>query len=119
VGEASAPVARLARSVAAWDTPEFSATLKQELEQLGPAALPLQQGVTATSYALDDAISVMVIGARGEPDAIRARVGVFFAGIVAGCSCADDPTPVEAQSEYCELQVDIDRGSAHARFSLL
>jgi hypothetical protein len=45
---------------------------------------------------------------------IRARVGVFFSGIVAGCRCADDPTPVEPQDEYCEFQFEIDRATDRA-----
>jgi hypothetical protein len=56
----------------------------------------------------------MVIASEADGDRIRVRVGVFFSGIVAGCSCADDPTPVEAQNEYCELLVDIDRRATAA-----
>jgi hypothetical protein len=99
----------LPAALAAWNTPAFSETLKRELEAAGAAALPLQQCLAASSYALDDGCSVMVIGAGEEEGAIRARVGVFFQGIIAGCSCADDPTPVEPQQEYCELELAIDR----------
>jgi hypothetical protein len=107
-------VLRLPAALAAWNTPAFNDTLKRELEAAGPAALPLQQCLTASSYALDDGCSVMILGADEDADAIRARVGVFFHGIIAGCSCADDPTPVEPQPEYCELEIRIDRGSGDA-----
>jgi hypothetical protein len=105
---------RLPQALAAWGTPDFAAVLKRELEAAGPAALPLQQCLTASSYALDTGCSVMVLGAAAEGETIRARVGVFFHGVIAGCSCADDPTPVEPQQEYCELEVRIDRTSGVA-----
>ncbi|RLJ64795.1 hypothetical protein [Sulfurisoma sediminicola] len=101
-------------ALAAWNTPAFNDALKRELESAGPAALSLQQSLSASSYALDDGCTVMVIGVGEEPGLIRARVGVFFHGIIAGCSCADDPTPVEPQQEYVELEVAIDRHSAAA-----
>lgn len=99
-------------SVAAWSSEKFSETLKQELERMPAAALPLQQGLASTSYALGDGFSVMVIGARSDGGVIRARIGVFYEGITAGCSCADDPTPVEPQSEYCEVELSIDKATA-------
>jgi hypothetical protein len=107
----------LPAALAAWNTPAFSDALKRELEAAGPAALPLQQSLSASSYALDDGCTVMVIGASEEAGLIRARVGVFFHGVIAGCSCADDPTPVEPQQEYAELEVAIDRRSAAANIA--
>ncbi len=108
---------RLPESLRAWNTPAFEAALKRELERAA-AELPLQQAVTSTSVALDDKVSVMVLGAEEAGGVIRARVGVFFAGIVGGCSCADDPTPVEPQNEYCELQLLIDRATGEAVASI-
>jgi hypothetical protein len=46
-------------------------------------------------------------------------VGVFFSGIITGCSCADDPTPVETQNEYCELLFAIDKATAETTITLL
>lgn len=108
---------RLPESLHAWNTPAFAAALKRELEAQA-RELPLQGAVATTSMALDDAVSVMFIGAADEGDAIRARVGVFFSGIVAGCSCADDPTPVEPQNEYCELLLLIDKATGEVAASL-
>jgi hypothetical protein len=103
---------RLPDALRAWNTPEFAAILKRELEQLGGAALPLQQALAAGSVALDEHLSVMFIGATADPHTVHARVGVFYGGLIAGCSCADDPTPVEAQNEYCELALSIDKTTA-------
>jgi hypothetical protein len=104
----------LPRSLAAWPSPDFAATLKLELEQLDPAALPLQAGLTSSSYVHGDRFTVMVIGTREDAESIKVKVGIFYEGIVAGCNCADDPTPVEAQSEYCEVEVRIDKATAAA-----
>lgn len=67
------------------------------------------------NYALDANFSAMLIGASDGPEVLRVKAGIFYAGIVAGCSCADDPTPVEPHSEYCELQFDIDKRTAETR----
>lgn len=104
-------IIRLPESLAAWGTPEFAAVLKRELRRLGADALPLQQALTASSAVAGNDIEVMVITVGEEPACLSVRVGIFYAGIVAGCNCADDPTPVEAQNEYCELRLDIDRWS--------
>ena len=101
---------RLPDSVRDWGTAEFAATLKRELA--GHAdELPLQQALSGTSAVADEAITVVLLAARADAARIEARVGIFFAGILAGCSCADDPTPVEPQTEYCELLLEIDRVS--------
>lgn len=105
-------------SAQAWDTPGFRATLKREIEQLDPGLLPLQQGLSRTSYATDRPHTAIVLAAEGDARCIRARVGIFYAGIVAGCSCADDPTPVTEEDEYCELQLEIDRATAQATVAL-
>ena len=102
----------------AWGTPEFRAVLKRELERQDPRALPLQEGLTFSSHALDDPFGAVVIAATETPGCIHARVGIFYHGLIAGCSCADDPTPVEPQDEYCELLLDIDRTTAATRVTL-
>lgn len=107
----------LPESLKAWNTPDFKAVLKREIARLG-ASLPLQQGLSGSSYALDDAVEAVVHRTWESDGRILARVGIFYSGVVAGCSCADDPTPVEAQTEYCELDVAIDRVTGEARVSL-
>lgn len=109
---------RLPASGAAWGREDFQQVLKTEIESLPIAALPLQQGLAAGSYVLDRPFQAMIIGAEAHGQRIRARAGIFFSGIVAGCSCADDPTPVEAEPEYCVLQFEIDRTCGDASVSL-
>lgn len=98
----------LPTAAAAWAGPDFKATLKQELEALPPGQLPLQQLLSQTSHALDEPITVIVLDTQASEATIHAKVGVFCLGLVPGCSCADDPTPVEPQQEYGELWLAID-----------
>ena len=60
-----------------------------------------------------------LLDAHADAAQIHAKVGIFFGGILAGCSCADDPTPVEPQTEYCELLLTLDRTSGKAAVELI
>lgn len=103
---------RLELSLRAWGTPEFEGVFKQELAQVGNHVLPLQQALSVGSHVTDKPPTVMVISAVEMPTIIRIYVGIFFTSIIAGCSCADDPTPMSEYPEHCELEVQIDRVSA-------
>lgn len=110
---------RLTRTLSAWGTPAFRDVARKEIEQLGAGQLPLQQGLATTSYALDNKVQAMIISASEEAGFIRVRAGLFYSGIIAGCSCADDPTPVDEQNEYCEAQFDIDKLTAETTVALV
>ena len=110
---------QLPKSLNAWGTPEFEAILKQEIEQLDAGKLPLQQGMSASSYMTDRPFQAMLIGASEEAGRIRVKAGIFYTGVIAGCSCADDPTPIDEQNEYCVVQFDIDRATAQTTVALL
>ena len=110
---------QLSKALNAWNTPAFQDVLKEEIGQLDAAALPLQQGLSQGNYASHDGISVMIISTAETPGCIRVKTGIHFTGIIAGCNCADDPTPVAGHPEYCEVQFDIDRQTALATVTLL
>ena len=114
---------RLVRSAAACQGAGFDKTLARELEALGPlhpALQPLlQAGLSRSSAVADEPITVSVLGSDEEEGQIRARLGVFYGGIIAGCNCADDPTPVDSLPERCELLLDLDCASGAARLRLL
>lgn len=109
---------RLPQTLAAWGLPAFKAVLTRELNGLGPGSLPLQQGLTANAYALDEPVELTLIAMSEAPTHILIRAGVFYQGITSGCNCADDPTAVEPQPEYCELTIVIDKASAETRVTL-
>lgn len=108
----------LPESRAAWNTPAFGEVFRYEAEQLDAALLPLQQGLTATGCVADAPFRVMLIAATAAGGCIRVKAGIFYAGVIGGCSCADDPTPLEAQPEYCTLWFEIDMSSGETRVAL-
>ena len=110
---------RLPASLNAWGTPEFETVLKREIEQVDAGLLPLQQGLSASSYVTDRPFQARIISVREDAGQIRVKAGIFYTGVIAGCSCADDPTPIDAQTEYCVVQISIDRTTADATVTLL
>lgn len=102
-------------SLAAWRTPEFNRVLKRELEQLDAASLPLEQALSRSSHVSSERVGASILRVESAAMAPRMKVGVFFTGIIAGCSCADDPTPIDDLAEYCELWIEIDPATAQAK----
>ncbi len=109
---------RLDKSLRAWGTPDFDAVLKQEIAQLDLDRLPLQQGLSGSAYVVDAPITTVILSVAEMPDVIRVKAGIFYKGVIAGCSCADDPTPVGENDEYCEVRLDIDKSSAATAVAL-
>lgn len=109
----------LKRSAKAWSGTSFNQVLKVELEQAGFDYLPLQKGLSASSYALPEPLQVMVINATEDSGIISAKVGIFFQGMIAGCNCADDPSPIDTNNEYCEVRVEIDLLTSEATAALI
>lgn len=103
---------RLTNSLQAWGTPNFEGVLKTELEHISADLLPLQQGLATTSHVTENPHKAMVLNVADDADTIRVKVGIFYSGMVIGCSCADDPTPINEQNEYCEVQFVIDKRTA-------
>ena len=103
---------RLTNALKAWGTQEFNDILKKEMEQMGGAQLPLQEGLKTSSYALDNKLQVMINSALEDDNCIRVKAGIFYFGIIPGCSCADDPTPDTEYNEYCEVELNIDKSTA-------
>ena len=109
----------LANSLAAWGSPYFEQALKNELQGLDHAALPLQQALAHSSMVSDSAFSVTIIQVQDKKQVIQAKVGILFNGIIAGSCCADDPTPVCEETEYCEVLLDIDKITAQTQVTLM
>lgn len=110
---------RFQNSLNAWGKPDFEAVLKQEIAQMDPLRLPLQQGLSIGSHVTDRPISATIIRTHEDEGVIRVKAGIFYTSIIAGCSCADDPTPIDENNEYCEVQFDIDRMTAMTSVKLL
>lgn len=108
----------LPHSRVAWGGPDFAVTLKAELAAQAEA-LPLQAALRHTSTALPETLEVMLISAEEREGCVAIRLGLFFAGMTGGCSCADDPTPVEPEAEYAELALRLDLSTGKAVAALL
>ncbi len=102
-----------------WGTPAFGESLKAEIETLDAAQLPLQDGLSHSSHVSDEPFRAMIIKTRETGSAVEIHLGIFYTGIIAGCNCADDPTPPDPQTEYCELLVTLDTTRGDATVTLL
>ena len=109
----------LKHSLQAWQTDNFRAVLKKEIAHLGPDFLPLQQGLRYSSYALDDNISSSILTVTSEKENILIKVGLFYTGAIAGCNCADDPTPMDVNNEYCDVLFSINKKTAATTITLV
>ena len=109
---------QLPAASASWGHPDFQDVLKSELAQLGKQ-FPLQRGLTAGSYALEEPLDVMVISSTETNESIEAKVGIFYQSLTPGCACAGDPTVESEQNEYITVLVSIDKQTAETTFRLV
>ncbi|MFZ3019614.1 MAG: hypothetical protein WA056_14285 [Gallionella sp.] len=110
---------KLDKTLNAWGTPDFAATLKQEIERLDVDQLPLQQGLSVGSYVLAEPITATILSVAETGNLIRIKAGIFFKSVIGGCSCAGDPTPTGEIDEYCEVWLDIDKATAATAIALV
>ncbi len=109
----------LKHSLEAWGSETFERTFQKEVEQLPMSVLPLQAGLAHSSAVADEPFRVVMLGVDEQSQELRVRAGIFYYGIIAGCNCADDPTPPDLEQEYCELEFLIDTSTAGASVRLL
>jgi hypothetical protein len=109
---------KLEHSLSAWGQPDFRAVLQRELALLSPGELPLQQGLSTGNYVSDVPFSVIIHSVSEQETSLLVKAGIFYQGIIGGCSCADDPTPASEINEYCEIQLVIDRSNAQTVVTL-
>ena len=110
---------RLPRTINSWGTSAFADTFKIEVQEIDAIKLPLQQAMTQSSYMMDCGINVVLLNASETENMLHIKAGIFYSGVIAGSCCADDPSPLDSQSEYCELQFDINTATAETIVSLL
>ena len=109
---------QLDKALSAWGTPDFKVVLKQEIAREADQ-LPLHQGLTTGNYVTAEPIEVMINNVVEMEKVIRVKAGIFYQGVLGGCSCADDPTPTSESNEYCEVQLDIDKTTAATIITLV
>ena len=99
-------------SLKAWHTDLFNTVFRQEICSLDSTLLPLQQGLQNSSYAISDKLSVSVLATEEGDENIMVKAGLLYNGIIAGCSCSDDPTPTDETNEYCDALFCINKQTA-------
>jgi len=102
-----------------WPGADFNAAIKHEITRLNPDLLPLQQGLQHSNYAPGDDVSATILHSEETANSIIVKAGLFYSGIISGCSCADDPTPIDRNTEYCEVIFRINKASAETSVSLI
>lgn len=110
---------QLANTITAWGRPEFAKVFQHEVQQLGVDQLPLQQALRYGNQAVDCRLQAMLLKAEEIEQSLMVKAGIFFCGIVAGCSCSDDVGTDDVHNEYCEMLFHIDRHTATTTVSLL
>ena len=110
---------KLSKTLQAKHSPDFTAILKNEIQNIDPNLLPLQQGLSLSSYVGKTPFTTVILNISEEADSIKIKAGIFYTGIIAGCSCSDDPSPTDEQNEYCELLFSIDKVTAETSVELL
>ncbi len=109
----------LTQTASAWGSETRDEVLRQELERLDPTSLPLQAGLSRGSHVTAEPFRIMIIDTTQTADRYIATVGVFYESVIAGCSCSDDPTPVDSEPEYCALRLEIHPVTGETSITLL
>lgn len=110
---------KLKKITESYGSSNFKNILKSEIQAIDPALLPLQQGLSLSSYVGKTPFSAVILSSTDKSDSIHVKAGIFYTGIIAGCSCSDDPSPTDEQNEYCELLFIIDKKTAATAVTLL
>ncbi len=110
---------QLSKSLHTFGCSSFEKTFKNEIEELDAKLLPLQQGLSVGGYALYDKFKVMVISVSSHGEHLHVKTGIFYHGVISGCSCADDPSPTDVTTEYCEVLFVVDWQSGEASVELV
>jgi hypothetical protein len=107
-------VSRFPEALAAWGTPDFITTLKREIEMLDTLRLALARRMNGFG-AIDEPITVMVLGANDQGEIIEARITTLYTvtGTVYRCP---DCTGEDVVHGACEMTVRIDKRTAAATF---
>lgn len=109
----------LPKTLTAWGSNTFPQVFKQEVESLTVDQLPLQAGLARSSYVSDNGFELIIHSTHSNAEFIQVKAGIFYSGVIAGCNCADDPSPIDEETEYCVICANIDRKTAATEFILL
>ena len=101
------------------NSPDFKQTIKDKISKLDKNLLPLQKALSLSSYVGSTPFSVVILNTKNDEDYLIIKAGIFYTGIIAGCSCSDDPSPTDEQNEYCELLFSVNKETEYTEVKLL
>jgi hypothetical protein len=110
---------KLKKSLAAWKNVDFKAIVQKEISLLDETSLPLQEGLSRANYVDASDLSILVLKTTETNTELQIKTGIFYQGIIAGCNCSDDPSPMASHTEYCEVQFSINKKTAQTEVLLL
>jgi len=109
----------LQKSLQAWDKKNFNNTFKSEVSTLDKQLLPLQKGLQLSSYVSAEKITPVILASSANTTHLLIKTTIFYTGIIAGCSCSDDPSPQDTQQESCDLLFHINRHNGETSIELV
>lgn len=109
----------LNKSLKASQTEQFKQVFIEEIMSLNLDQLPLQKALRMGSFAINDNLQIMINRISEQNNNLIINTSIFFSSIIAGCNCADDPSPIELNTEYCEMQFSINKSNAQTEIDIL
>ena len=109
----------LYKTLEAYKSDDFRQIAKTEIEAIDMKALPLQSALQQSSTVSNSDFTVMILDAHIDADFLFVKTGILFNGIIAGCNCADDPTPMNENNEFCEVLFKININTAATQINLI
>jgi len=109
----------LQKSLHDWNSKAFENTFKREISCLDKNLLPLQKSLLFSSYVSDEKICPVIISSSTSTTHLLIKTTIFFTGIIAGCSCSDDPGPQDTQQESCDVLFRINLDNAETQVEII
>jgi len=109
----------LPNTLAAWGSEAFAVILGRELTAAEGLQPLLLRAMTHGNQLATTPVNLLLLHAADEGSCLRLRLDVLFQSVVAGCSCADDPTPWSEINECCHIEIVIDKTTAQADMELI
>lgn len=104
----------LPEALAAWGSADFITTLKREIETLDTLRLALTRRMNGFG-TIDESITVMVLWADDQGEAIEARVTLHYT-VTETKYCCPVGAMEQATHEVCGMAAQIDKRTAAATF---
>ncbi len=96
-----------------WGGEDFTQQLEKAIQSLDVETLPLASCCQHSGVVDFDTIKPIILNSKETQTNIQVKLGVFFAEILSGCACSDDPSQAQAlENNYCELVLSIDKTTA-------